>query len=423
MAPSSSPAPTPGPLQNLGAWEAIPGMLCAQSGACPTVYSVAVVGAHTFAAGNIYRVQSPGEAPFTVQYIADWFNDRWWSLGGGPQATVFALASLGSKLVVGGSFTSATQSWGAEVQLGGIAFWDVVQSQWSAVGTIQSGSVNGLFTAPSGTFVYVTGNFRSILHAGSAVLNSSSIATLSGGGVWGALGRGLYGPTVNELYPPGVSTMTTAPDGATVYAYGEGLDTAVQGNGSPMAFQGIAVWSTATQTWSRMPWQLSSGISAMVVFQGDLHVGGYFTALTSPTAGTLLRWNGDEWVAPATVSSPFTPGEGRLAYITTLLPLDEDNLFVGGYFREASAPGRTLITCRNVAQWNGYSWAPVAGGIAGPFMNTRDEVRDVAKTSEGDVVITADFGSVVQPDGSLVQSFFLARWDASNTTYGPAPRT
>ena len=109
-----------------------------QPGISSSVSALAVFNHELYAGGSI---TAAGDYP--AMGIAKWDGTRWSALGTGVNndgtgdvgpATVFALATNGSALYVGGRFTQA-----GGVNAEGIAKWD--GTHWSAVGTGLTGTV------------------------------------------------------------------------------------------------------------------------------------------------------------------------------------------------------------------------------------------------------------------------------------------
>jgi len=103
------------------------------------------------------------------------------------------------------------------------------------------------------------------------------------------------------------------------------------------------------QTWSSFPgggandWVYSS-----TVYNGDLIVGGKFTAIDGVSANYIARWDGVSW-------SPLGSGvNGKV----NALAVFKGNLIVAGEFTEAGG-----IPVNFIARWNGTSWDDELGGV------------------------------------------------------------
>lgn len=253
------------------------------------------------------------------------WDDRFTSQG--VNGNVYALASIGSNVYVGGTFT---QAGGSNMQH--LARWN--GRSWSRLGTgvaYPGGNAYVYALTASGTNLYVGGSFRT---AGG--LASSLIAKWDGNN-WSALGGGITDPgpqpTVNAI----------AVDGSSVYA-----------GGSFQAFG--AVTATNIAKWNGLAWSSIGGVSginasvtALAVSGGELYVGGRFgTAGTVPVAN-LAKWNGTSWS---------DIGGGVNGNVTSLAVMNGE-LFVYGSF---TTVGGSLIA-RGFAKWNGTAWSTPQTGL------------------------------------------------------------
>ncbi|HZN37307.1 MAG TPA: hypothetical protein VFD82_00815, partial [Planctomycetota bacterium] len=112
----------------------------------------------------------------------------------------------------------------------------------------------------------------------------------------------------------------------------------------------------------------------LVLPNGDLVAGGWFTAAGGVSASRIARWDGAFW-------SSLGAGIGGSVYsqVEAMRVLPNGDLLVAGDF--ASAGG---VSAANVARWNGNAWSPIDGGTDGP-------VRCLASLTNGDVVAGGAF--------------------------------
>lgn len=97
-----------------------------------------------------------------------------------------------------------------------------------------------------------------------------------------------------------------------------------------------------SQTWSSLPGGgMNDWVYASVVYNGDLIVGGKFTAAGGVSANHIARWDGTAW-------SPL--GLGVNAKVWALI-VHNGLLYVGGEFTEAGG-----IPMNFIAIWDGTSW-------------------------------------------------------------------
>lgn len=175
---------------------------------------------------------------------------------------------------------------------------------------------------PAPALLVVGGRFG----AGNTLL--ASVATFDGAN-WGSLGA----PPL-----PKVSALTTW-NGLLVAAGGTGI------------VHSVATWNGTT--WSVLG-TANGPINSVVVFNGDLFVGGFFTSVNAVLAHNLARWNGSSWSEP---------GGGVTGEVMTMAVFG--SLHVGGFLTQAGP-----LPVGHLAIWNGSSWS------AGASFNAR--VRSLA---------------------------------------------
>ena len=288
----------------------------------------------------------------TVNFIVSWnFNINTWSALGsgltGPNEGVRAILIVGTKIYVGGSFTTAGGS-----SANRIAVWDTTTSTWSALGTGLSDTSWGL--GISGNNIYVVGNFT--IAGGSAINRVAVWNTLTS--TWSGLGTPTNGisnrvrtiavVSATEIYVAGDFTTTSSGtsvnriakwDGSTWSALGTGLNNIVQTitiSGSNLYIGGdfttaggstanrIAVWNTSTSTWSALGSGFNNSVSAIALSGSNIYAGGYFTTAGGSNANRVAVWNGSSW-------NTLLGSVGVNDYIATL-SLIGNNLYVGGNF-------------------------------------------------------------------------------------------
>jgi hypothetical protein len=155
---------------------------------------------------------------------------------------------------------------------------------------------------------------------------------------------------------------------------------------------GIARWDGARFT------SLGSGIGsgdydgiawAMTFFRGELYVGGQFLTAGGVAARNIARWDGRTW-------SPVGGGVAGGLEKVTALAVAGDRLYVGGDFTVAGEVAATRL-----ASWDGVRWQPVP-------VNTSESVRAIA-AGGSDVYVAG--GSFTMPDG--VKTNGIVKWDGS----------
>ncbi len=94
----------------------------------------------------------------------------------------------------------------------------------------------------------------------------------------------------------------------------------------------------------------SATVYAMVVFNGDLVIGGGFTTVAGSPANCIARWNGTSWSALGT-------GAGGAVYaLAVYAHQNQAALYVGGSFTSAGG-----VPTDHLAIWTGSAWVATAG--------------------------------------------------------------
>ena len=170
------------------------------------------------------------------------------------------------------------------------------------------------------------------------------------------MGAGTNG-SVNEILP--------APAGDVVYVGGEFSE--VNGN---LTVNNIAEWRNgiAGFSWLNMNGGVNGPVYAMILFNGDLYVGGHFTIAGNKNVTNIARWDGIEWHAV-----------GYLPDVVYDLEIHNNELIAGGAF---AAPASLGIA--RVARWDGSVWNYVGNN----FIN--DTVFDVL-SAKGDLYVAGAF--------------------------------
>ncbi|MEQ8324047.1 MAG: T9SS type A sorting domain-containing protein [Vicingaceae bacterium] len=97
---------------------------------------------------------------------------------------------------------------------------------------------------------------------------------------------------------------------------------------------------------------LATYIEDMVVFQGELYVGGVFHKTDGAIANHILKWDGQQWQAL---------GKGLVGEGVTSLIVYQDKLWVGGSFTHAGD-----FQVNSLATWDGVKWCRPFGDFNRP---------------------------------------------------------
>jgi len=319
---------------------------------------VRVSGTKIYVGGEFTTVSSSTQLNMSAKYIAIWDGSTWSALGTGPNGTVHAIAISGTNLYVGGNFTTA-----------GIAKWD--GSTWSNLGTGPNGVVYAI--AILGTDVYVGGSFTTVGGTTSAIniakwnINNST---------WSNLG--------------------IANTNGTVYAITI-LGTDVYVGGSFTTIGGISASRIAKlngSTWSNLG-IANSTVNAIAILGTDVYVGGSFTTIGGTSANRIAKLNGSTWSA---LGAGFTT-------TVNAIEISGTNVYVGGLY---TTPGGQLAI--NIAKWNTIdsTWSALGTGLTG-------RVNAIA-ISGTNVYVGGEFSAVSSIQTNL-PSNNIAIWNESNSTW------
>ncbi len=119
---------------------------------------------------------------------------------------------------------------------------------------------------------------------------------------------------------------------------------AVMITGAARAQSCPATWSDAFASGD-----LSNIPRAMVVWNGDLYMGGQFTYAGGAHANYVAKWDGRKWTQV---------GAGFTSYVYSLCVFNNE-LYAGGQFGASGANNNV----RYVARWDGSAWVPVGNGF------------------------------------------------------------
>jgi len=339
------------------------------------VKTIVISGTDVYVGGSFTRA-----GPIAANHIAKWdsIGSNWSALGAGVDEDVWALALQGNTLYVGGIFGSAGGSTAHN-----IAQWDIIGKTWSPLSSSgKEGVTSNVYAlASTGTQVYVGGLFTRVGWPDGPVTDYFAIWN-SDTSTWTTVNPGLensvyaiavHGTDVyvgGGFYPnagsnfDGLARWDTVGNqwsgisgvGANVYALTvSGNDLFVGGTFYPR----IKRLNMTDNTWLPMNGGIYGGGYEGIVYaiaahaDGDIYVGGDFTSAGGQTAYSLARWNPtcDFWLPV---------GKQGMNNRVLALALTSDQLVVGGLFslaygasgnvpsaRLATLPHQS-ITCQHV---------------------------------------------------------------------------
>ncbi len=248
---------------------------------------------------------APGGGP------ALWNGTTWSGLGPAPSQPLSSLQFAGTG--AGQLFMSGNYNVPLTVNYQGYVFRRF-GSFWSALSATANDRILCIEGMADGSVV-IGGDFTTI--------GTSAFQRIArwNGSTWAPLGSGLPG-TVDRL--------VGMPDGDVVALYNG--DTLARWNGS---------------SWTQLG--TVSGFLNMVIAapNGDLVVGGTFTAVGGVVANNIARWNGSTWA---------TMGSGLDVGVTSASVLPGGDLAAAGHF---SSVGGT--SAGHLARWDGTTWSALGG--------------------------------------------------------------
>lgn len=311
-------------------------------------------------------------------------------------------AWLATLLAVSGAVAQCTANWNALPPLPTLTGYVAQSIAWDSDGP-----------GPAPTVAVLGGNFS--MSGGVAAQHVVSYDAASRS--FGALGNWASGP---------VTAMCTSPSGE-LFVAAQGISP-----GGGFSYNG-QVWRLSGQTWVAIPGVANQLIESIVVLaNGDIVVGGGFTAIGAIAASRIARWNGTSWSAL---------GSGCSGRVLALVTLPSGDLVAGGGF--ANAGGTPVY---HVARWDGANWSPYGGFMSSWVLSLRllpsGEVLasglfttaggvSVGGVARGDGASWSAFGTgpglssvdalTVMPNGDIVVASFASvrRWNGATWTVLP----
>jgi hypothetical protein len=225
------------------------------------------------------------------------------------------------------------------------------------------------------------------------------------------------------------------PDGAgplTAHLIVAGQFTRIEG----VTVSNIAIRDPVTGIWQRLGGDFDERIEALIVYNGQLIVGGWFERIGAEPIGFCARWNGSTWQAMGTLADRvralaiyngelvagglnIVPGSGPDSVArwngsswqslgqgpyddVFALAVHQGYLVAAGTFQTCGPPGNTFAA-NGIARFDGSTWHPVGGGLAeNPFVYS-------LAVFNGDLIAG---GSFAFAGGSTANR--IARWNGTS---------
>ncbi len=315
-----------------------------------TVFAVATSGTDLYVGGQ-FQEMTDDKGTTEVDFIAKWDGDAWQSLEDGVNERVWAITPSESGMYVGGWFTQATDEKGVHT-VNRIVRW--TGGGWAPVGGGVDGGVTSI--AINGNDVYVGGFFTHAINDDGGKVVVNNIAKWDGQ-AWSALGEGLTGESNGY-----VAVTSIAVNGTDVYV--GGAFTAATDASGAKTVNNIARWDGSR--WSALGGGTNDYVYAIAPHGTDVYVGGQFTTVSDAIGTTqakgIARWTGSAW---RQVGDGLTFGiaPGRVY----ALRASANGLFVGGDFTEA-LDGAGVQDANFVARWDGAAWHTMGEGVNSSVM-------------------------------------------------------
>jgi len=345
-----------------------------ETGTAGPVYAMTVRADQLIVAGGF---RSAG--PEVARNIAQWglASATWSRLGDyeGFNDTVYALATIGGDVYIGGRFTRTVA--GTPVNASRVARWNGARMQ--AVGSGVDRPVRAM--AVRDTMLFVGGEF--LQAGGTAALR---IATWNGS-AWEPLGAGFNG------------------DVRSILADSHGL---VVGGGFTMSgassMRHIAQWNPVASRWESVSGGFDAPVNALARLEGELYAAGRFRFASSNPQNSIARLVSGAWTELDAGIGDKNPPE------VFALAASDTSLYVGGRFLIAGT-----LTAYNLAEWTGTAWRTI-----GKHSRTASSASGV----DGGVFAIVVHGDNVYIGGDFehaggVPARHVARWDAVEAQWSP----
>lgn len=236
--------------------------------------------------------------------------------------TLYAMASDGTSLYVGGAFTDA----GGNLDADGIARWD--GQQWHAVGKGLSGWVNAI--ALDGNTLYAGGQQLGFGRDPEATHGVGNVVRWNGT-AWEAFTPAVYGRVHALLL--------------------EGDDLYVGGQFSSIdedrSLSNIARWDG--QQWHPLTEGVDGVVNTIARHDGVLYAGGRFFNREAGTEHPLARWDGARWARAG-------PADEASGAQVKALTVHDGALYAAGWYLKSSSDTRHAVL-----RWDGTTWDGLLG--------------------------------------------------------------
>jgi len=249
-------------------------------------------------------------------HLLKWDGNTWSMVGADVDYDVFALATYGNNLYIGGTFATA-----GGITVNNIAYWD--GTSFHSMGSGTNNTVRTLKVDAAGN-VYAGGNFT--ICGGTTV---NRIAKWNGSS-WSAMASG-----VNQF----VTSIGISPSN-DIYIGGQ-FDIGVNGN----LINHVAKWNGTAWVSLGQGLNISATVYDFEFDCNNVYIGGAFSKAGTDSIFNIAQWNGIAWSALGSGTSPKYP-TGTGAVMT--LAKNGNQLFAGGIFTGAGDKLSHKISVYNI---------------------------------------------------------------------------
>ena len=113
-------------------------------------------------------------------------------------------------------------------------------------------------------------------------------------------------------------------------------------------------WSTLGEGIANVSYYGEAWVNAIITYNGEVYAGGVFDTAGGVAVNRIAKWNGTSW---SSVGSGVILNGGPNGHVRTMIVYGGE-LYVGGFFDSAGG-----IAANNIAKWNGTSWSTVGTGV------------------------------------------------------------
>jgi len=154
-------------------------------------------------------------------------------------------------------------------------------------------------------------------------------------------------------------------------------------------------------------WERGGGAYSRSEF---IYAGGQFSRVGATNSENITRFDGANWLplAGGTNGTVHAIASGRGRYVA-----------VGGEFTQVINPGGSVLNAPGIALWDVQNevWRSVGGGVNGTVYDIANLHIGTGFTDFGVLVVVGDFTSVTNPNGVSIQARSIAEWDFLTDTW------